>query len=301
MKDIIFQISQTTGVDSIVLVKSVISFIIVVTILIIKKLTNNLIEKNISDVKALYFWRNSVNYTLYILGIFLVGALWIERFQTIGTFLGLVSAGIFIALKDPLLNLVAWLFIIIRKPYEVGDRIQIGTHVGDVLDINVFQTTLNEVGAWVDADQSTGRLVMIPNGQVFTVSQINYTKGFHYIWHEIPVIITYESNWRKAKNILNEILENKTIKYVEPAEENLDEVSRKMLISYSKLTPIVYTSNKENGILLTMRFICDPKYRRSTHQEIWEEIYDKFLPDEEIHLAYITRRMIAPAPPAQNQ
>jgi hypothetical protein len=75
------------------------------------------------------------------------------------TFLGLVAAGIAVALKDPLTNLAGWLFILWRRPFTAGDRVQIGEHKGDVIDLRLFRFTLLEIGNWVHADQSTGRLL----------------------------------------------------------------------------------------------------------------------------------------------
>ena len=102
--------------------------------------------------------------------------------------------------------MVGWCFILIRQPFKVGDRIQIGKVAGDVIDIRFFNFQLNEIGNWVDADQSTGRIIHIPNGIVFTEPQANYTAGFQYIWNEIPVLVTFESDWKKAKQLLTDIV-----------------------------------------------------------------------------------------------
>ena len=77
------------------------------------------------------------------------------------------------------------------------------TTKGDVIDIRVFQFSILEVGNWVDADQSTGRIINIPNGKVFTETMVNYTTGFEYIWNEMPVLVTFESEWEKAKEAAN--------------------------------------------------------------------------------------------------
>ena len=74
------------------------------------------------------------------------------------TFLGLLSAGVAIALKDPLVNLAGWGFIVWRKPFGIGDRIQLGDSRGDVIDQRIFMFTLMEIGNWVDAERSTGRV-----------------------------------------------------------------------------------------------------------------------------------------------
>jgi len=201
-----------------------------------------------------------------------------------------MTAGIAIALKDPIVNMVAWLFILIRQPFKVGDRIQIGDQAGDVIDIRIFQFSLIEIGNWVDADQSTGRVIHIPNGIVFTTPQSNYTAGFVHIWHEIPLLITFESNWKKAKRILTDIVNKDAVQITESAERQIKAAAKKFLIYYSKLTPIVYTTIKDSGVLLTMRFLCDPIKRRSTEEIILEEVLEEFGKCKDIDFAYPTTR-----------
>ena len=106
-----------------------------------------------------------------------------------------------------------------RRPFALGDRIQIGKHSGDVIDIRFFQFTINEIGNWVDADQSTGRIIHIPNGKVFTEAQANFTQGFSHIWNEIGVLVTFESDWEKAKNILEKIVEKHAASLTKAAEQ----------------------------------------------------------------------------------
>ncbi|MFZ0483677.1 MAG: mechanosensitive ion channel domain-containing protein [Desulfobacterales bacterium] len=98
-----------------------------------------------------------------------------------------------------------WFFIMSRKPFKVGDRIEIDQITGDVIDIRIFQFSVVEVGNWIDADQSTGRIVQVPNSKVLREALANYQIGFEYIWHEIPVLITFESDWKKAKGLLQKI------------------------------------------------------------------------------------------------
>lgn len=79
-----------------------------------------------------------------------------------------------------LVSSVLWLFILWRRPFELGDRIQIGEDAGDVIDSRIFQFTILEIGNWVAADQSTGRLIHIPNQSVFTTPLAN-----HALWERI--------------------------------------------------------------------------------------------------------------------
>jgi small-conductance mechanosensitive channel len=220
----------------------------------------------------------------------MVVSIWAGAIRSFGTFLGLVSAGLAIALKDLVVNLAGWVFILWRRPFQLGDRIQIGDHMGDVIDVRIFQFTLMEIGNWVDADQSTGRIIHVPNGKVLSDVLANYTRGFQYVWNEIPVIVTFESDWRKAKTALTEIADRHAMHLTEAAERQVRESSRRFMIFYSKLTPIVYTRVVDIGVELTLRYLCDPRESRGTSQAIWEDVLDSFAAYDDVDFAYPTQR-----------
>jgi small-conductance mechanosensitive channel len=267
-----------------------ISIVTIFIVLVLRRLILRFVFQRFEDVRIRYRWRKSSAYIAFLFTILILGWVWFEGFQSIATYLGLLSAGVAIALKDLLVNLAGWIFIIWRRPFEVGDRIQIGNQAGDVIDIRIFQFTLMEIGNWVDADQSTGRVIHIPNGKVFTEPQANYHKGFQYIWNEVPVLVTFESNWKKAKEILHRIGLEHAEHLSTSAEQRIKEASRKFMIFYSKLTPIVYTTVKDCGVLLTIRYICEPRRRRDSQQAIWENILNEFARCEDIDFAYPTQR-----------
>ena len=266
------------------------TLIAVVGLWLLRRVWLALLYRRLRDPWRRYRWRKTTTYVTVGLGALLVGRLWVEGFGALATFLGLVSAGLVIALRDVVANLAGWGHLLWRRPFEVGDRIQIGAHAGDVIDIGVFQFTLNEIGVWVQADQSTGRLVHIPNGRVLTEPIANYYQGFPYLWHEIPVLVSFESNWRKAKDILNRIAVKHAEHMTPEAERHLLEASRKYLIAYTKLTPIVYTKVVEDGVRLTIRYLVEPRRRRGTEQAIWEDVLDEFSRAPDLDFAYITRR-----------
>jgi len=247
--------------------------------------------RRVQDTRNLYQWGKTINYVVVLLSFLVIGRIWFQGFQTVSTFLGLLSAGLAIALQDPIVNLAGWLFIIWRRPFVVGDRIQIGEHRGDVIDIRIFQFSLIEIGNWVDADQSTGRVIHVPNGKVFRESLASYSGGFQYIWNELPVLVTFESNWKAAKQILGEIAERHALHLSQAAQENIRQAARKFMIFYTTLTPTVYTSVADSGVLLTMRYLCEPRRRRGTAQAIWEDVLDRFGEHDDIDFAYPTKRL----------
>jgi small-conductance mechanosensitive channel len=225
--------------------------------------------------------------------ILVVGRIWFVGFESLTTYFGLLSAGLAIAMQTPLVNLAGWGFILWRRPFNVGDRVEIAGTRGDVIDQRLFMFSLMEVGNWVNADQSTGRVIHVPNGKIFTEALANYSQGFHHIWHEVPVLITFESDWRKAKRILEEIAGHHGARLSAGAEKKVREAAKKFMIFYSTLTPAVYTTVKDCGVLLTVRSLCDPRQRRNTEQAIWEDILDAFAKESDIDFAYPTQRFYA--------
>ena len=269
-----------------------VTLLIILILLFSRKIALRIAFKKIKDVRIQYQWRKISTYITFPLGIVLIGRVWFEAFQSLATFLGLIAAGLAIALRDPVVNLAGWIYIIWQRPFEAGDRIQIGDQSGDIIDIRIFHFTLMEIGNWVNADQSTGRVIHIPNGKVFTEMLGNYSKGFQYIWNEIPVLITFESNWKKAKDKLLKIAYKDSENLTKSAERRIKKAAKRFLLFYSVLTPTVYTSVKDSGVLLTIRYLCEPRKRRITEHEMWEDILKEFAKCDDIDFAYLTTRVI---------
>ncbi len=270
--------------------KILITIGILIILYAVKSLILFIVRRKTDDLKSHHQLRRMARYIFVFISAILTLKVWVSGQESFSTFLGLLSAGIAIAMHDSVANLVGWFFIIWRKPFTVGERIEIDGRKGDVIDIRLFQFSMIEIGNWVDAQQSTGRILHIPNSKVLRDPLANYEAGFKFIWHEIPVLITFESDWKKAKGILEEIINNKNFNESDFAKKQIRQSSKKYFIFYSKLTPIVYTTVKDSGIMLTIRYISKVRQIRSAEQTIWEEILDRFGDEHDIDLAYPTTR-----------
>jgi small-conductance mechanosensitive channel len=277
--------------NSPILLKGIKSVIIIFIFWILTKILHKIIKNSSMENASKFRWKKIVTYSSVLITFFLVGRIWYEGVQALATFFGLFSAGLAIALKELIANIAGWLFILFRKPFIVTDRIQIGDFAGDVIDQDIFQFTILEIRNWVDADQTTGRIIHIPNGKIFTQNLVNYTQGFNYIWNEIGVLITFESNWKKAKTILNKIVNNFPDKISKQIQNQIKKASEKFLLNNIDLSPQVYTDVKDSGVLLTVRYLCEPNKRRKTAQDIWEAILTEFAKADDIDLAYPTYRV----------
>lgn len=281
-------IEQWLGISEANQLRLLYSFIIVTIIWLIRKFIQRFIQKSNEPLLRKYRLNKITTYLSYLLVLLILTRIWISESGSFATYFGILSAGIAIALKDPIVNIAGWFYITFLRPIDVGQRIEINGAKGDVIHVGFFNFTVNEIGNWVESDQSTGRIIQVPNGTIFTHKQAIYTKGFEYIWNEIPVLITFESDWKKCKKLLTNIVNECCEKTTTEAQKKLKEATKDYVIYYSKLTPIVYTDVKDSGVLLTIRYLCSPYNRRGSQQEIWEKILDLFEANTDLELAYPT-------------
>lgn len=282
--------SQTSGLSE----NLIQSLIIIAGLWTARYLFLRIVFRQVTTPAAHYAYRRYSTQVLFVIGLFLVGRVWIEGFQSLATFLGLLSVGLALALRDLLNNLAGWVFLMIRKPFTLGDRIEVMGVKGDVIDKRMFSFTIVEVGNRVRAEQSTGRVIHIPNGKIFTEDLANYTSGFDFIWDEISVPLTFESSHEKARELLLDIVNKHARDLVPEAERQLRDASEYMMLKYSILTPTVYTSVNENGVLLSARFLTHVRKSRGLEQSIWLDVLREFRKHDDIHFAYGTLRIYGP-------
>jgi small-conductance mechanosensitive channel len=264
---------------------------VIVLLILLRWVVLTVVKRRIDDPSIWYRTRKLLSYSITLVGLVVLASIWLEA-SGIATYIGFLTAGLAIALSDVLKNWAGWLYIVTRRPFRVGDRVEIQDKRGDVVDIRAFRFSLLEVaGERVAAEQSTGRLLHVPNGLVFTEALANYTEGFSFIWYEIPVLITFESNWEEAQRIVQRVVEDLSPSKAEMrATQQLRATADEYRISYTHLTPTVYLTVKDSGVLLTGRLLVDARRTRAVDQDAWKEILRAFAARPDIDLAYPTVR-----------
>ena len=227
-----------------------------------------------------------------------IALLWAHTLKQKGTFLGLLGAGLAIALKEPLLSIAGRLAIFTGHMYTAGDRIELQKMAGDVIDIGFFYTRLLEIGSWISADQYSGRILLVPNSMIFGTPILNYTQHLSRIWDEVVLPITYDSNMESAIRVLTDIGNEYTREFLKDAEHDLEQMRRQFLVPQLELRPMVYVKVTSNWLELTMRYVVDPKKRRSASSFIYTEVFKRIWKAEDIHIASETMDLTVHRPKA---
>ncbi|NEU57431.1 mechanosensitive ion channel family protein [Halorussus sp. MSC15.2] len=190
--------------------------------------------------------------------------------------LGVVGFAVTFALQQPLFSLIGWFYIVVKRPYHVGDRVAIEGSKGDVVDVDFFVTTLWEInGELVSSHQPSGRTITLPNSVVLSSHVYNYSwEEFPYVWNELGVQVAYETDLaftkavmeREAEALLGEEMRSRIRRY----RERLDETPVELEVRDG---PTVNVRQEESWVDLRLRYLVHPK--RGT--QVRNELYDRIL------------------------
>lgn len=255
------------------------------------RLSRRLVGEQIEEVNRRHTLRKWLTYAYAILLSLFGLALFADSLAGFGTVIGLILAGVAVALQDVLKSIVGWLYISSRSPVQVGSRVEVAGVTGDIIDIGVLKTTLLEVGNLVFGRQSTGRLVTIPNFQMLNAHVYISAAENPFVWQEVKLTITYESNWQRAEAIMKEIGDELHAEIAPELEAGFYRLERRYAFKYGTLTPIVYLTLGDSGVEMTLRFLVHVRRRRGSVDRVSRRILAGFSDDPDVELAYPTYRV----------
>ena len=267
-----------TTIPANILYSIILSIIAYLFIKIIKKITSFICLHFEKNSKKRYLHNQKYNIVLDIILILSWYVIWSQYLDKLITIISFVSAALTLALREVVFNFFSGIYIKIKKPFSIEDRIEIDGTIGDVVNINSLSFEVLEINDKENGEQSTGRIITFPNSYAFTKPIKNYVKEFKYIWDELNIKITLDSDVKKAKNILYKIINNNEIVKSIPKkmENQINTISLDYRIYFNKLKPIIYTSIVEDHIELTIRFLIHPKKIRLVENDIWLKILEYY-------------------------
>ena len=253
-----------------------------------------ILKKRIENVSVRYKAQKGVEVIGYILiALLILMAFTVENVKDYTIIIGLFTAGITFTLQELILSIAGSFYIFFVRVYKPGDRIEINGIKGDVIDIDSIYTTLMEIGEWVSSDNYSGRIVKISNAFVFKGPIKNYSMDFPFVWDELNILITYESDVALAKKIVMEKATEFLSEYTEKSLAKWAEMVEHYYIENAKLAPTLAISPTDNWIAINLRYITDYKLRRITKHELFEQIVLALIAtDGKVNLASTTLQLL---------
>jgi len=231
--------------------------------------------RHIQDAEARSRIRKLISFIGYIIGILFVVTTLSDQLGNLTVALGVAGAGIAFALQEVIASFAGWVAITLGNFYQVGDRVQLGGIIGDVIDISVVRTTLMECGGWVKSDLYNGRIVRVANSFVFKEPVYNYTRDFPFLWDEITLPVKYGSDLTLARNLLQRVAIEITRDDVPLARETWKRAVEKYVIDEERVEPQITMLANDNWVEFTLRYVVDYKRRRITKDLLFEKIMEQ--------------------------
>jgi small-conductance mechanosensitive channel len=270
---------------SIRLFSTVIAFLIVFTI---RHFIENWMTKRHLSKKAQFSFRRVANLAYIITISTALLSIWIQDVGILFVSTGLIGAGIAVAMQDVFKNIAGGLLVLVNRTYKIGDRIEVEGKYGDVLDIGLFNTTLLEIQEWIDGDQATGRLTIIPNAFLLSKQINNYNKEYMFIWDEISIPITYDSDWKEAYQKIGTIVQEKTKEISEKANKALMTLGERYYLTKRYAHSAIYITPTDNWITFNIRYTAEVHNRRTINSELSQSILEEIQRSNNIHIASTT-------------
>ncbi|MGI5818583.1 MAG: mechanosensitive ion channel family protein [Armatimonadota bacterium] len=265
--------------------------IIVVVILI--RIAHHSINRYIQDPDMRYRARKSASTAGWLLLFMYVVLLFSDALGQVAVVLGVASAGIAFALQEVIVSLAGWIAITFGHFFNVGDRVQLGGTVGDVIDVGMLRTTLMESGEWVAGDTYTGRIVLVANSFVFKQAVYNYSMDFPFLWDELNVPVRYGSDHQFVDEILLGVAEEVTGEYTRYAEKHWQKMIGRYRIDPASVEPAVLLAPTDNWVQYTLRYVVDYKHRRVTRDRLFRKILQRIeRSDGRVQLASATHEIV---------
>ncbi|WP_421716656.1 mechanosensitive ion channel family protein [Arcobacter arenosus] len=270
--------------------------LIIVILFFVAFLIKLALKKYFSQNENYYMTNKIINFTVVFFVLIVLLFSYIDNVSYIVTILGFASAGIAIALKDWFMSIFGWLVIVTSGSISVGDRIKVTRDgqqvVGDVLDISLFKMTIREDITYTSyrVNRRTGRIFFIPNNYIFSEMIANYThSGLRTVWDGIDIAITFDSNHKKAQNIVKNILKHYSKGYTDITRKQLSKMRSKYQLRATGVEPRVYTFAEPYGIVISGWYLTNSYSALVLRSTMSPEIIEAFLKEDDITIAYPTQ------------
>jgi small-conductance mechanosensitive channel len=230
------------------------------------------LPRRFGQADARYKVRKFVVFSGYLTILLFLAILFEDRLGRLSVTLGVVGAGVAVALQDVVASIAGAFSIGFSKLYAVGDRVQIGDTRGDVIDIGLLRTTLMETGSWVSKDLYNGRIVRMPNNIVMKVPIFNYSQGFPFVWDEIKVLFTTATDCQLAREMLLRAAREAVGEYLIEAETSWKVMSEYYRGASPPLEPTVALVVNAGALEFSVSYVVHYTKRTAMQDQLFTKI-----------------------------
>ena len=269
----------------------VVSAVLVVVSVVVAWAAGMIASARIQDPTTSYYVRKVIRYVVVFVVLVALGVVWRAFAGRAGVVLGFTAAGVAFAIQEVNGALAGWVNIVSGRIFRIGDRIEMGGVLGDVIDVSPLRSKVMEIGggdrsaSWVQGRQLTGRIVSISNKTTFTQPVFNFSASFDFVWDEFTLPISYDEDWERAAVLMQQEADRSAA--TGGAADAVDRMKRRYPVPAAELTPRVYATPTDDYVQLTARFVLPVRTARPVKDTLARRTLH-LLAAEGIHVASTT-------------
>ena len=277
-----FRVFDLLGMYRFLLQRLAMAGILVSVVFIITKSIERVVTKKSQTKKLSYNIIRLIRFLSVFIAAVIIVTFLFAKWYTAAVSLGLFSLVLGFALQTPISSIIGWFYIIIRTPYRIGDRIQVGDFTGDVVEIGYLDTTLWEFhGDYLSNDVPSGRLIRFPNTLVLQSEVYNYSwRKFPFIWNEIPFHIAYESDLDYVETTMKRVAEKELGDDMAETIEQFKQLVKQTPVDELEIKEypfVVFRTNANTWIEVSVTYLVSPKSASAVRSRLIKSIVSELL------------------------
>ena len=242
------------------------------------------------DRRQLATLRSVVGVALQLVAVVVILLMLVGIPGQIGAMLGLVGAGLTVALKDFIVAFVGWFVLMGRNGMRLGDWVEINGVSGEVVELNMFHTVLLETGNWTDAGHPTGRRVTFTNSFAISGHYFNFSTSGQWLWDELSVMVPYDRDPHAVADAIQKEVSAATAKDAAEAEQEWRRASRGQRGIGFNAQPGIAVRPAAGGVEIAVRYVTRASERLALRARLYQSAVEL--------LAVPAARAAPAAPPA---
>jgi small-conductance mechanosensitive channel len=192
----------------------------------------------------------------------------------ISTIIGLITAGLTVALKDFIIAFLGWFVLMGRNGIRVGDWVEINGISGEVVEIGLLRTVLLETGNWADSGHPTGRRVTFVNSFAIERHYFNFSTAGQWLWDTLEIMIPAGKDPHPIIEEIKKMVTESTAESVRLAEQEWQRVTHKYGVQTFSATPSIDVRPTGAGVIVNVRYITRAQERYEVRSKLYESVVE---------------------------
>jgi small-conductance mechanosensitive channel len=227
-----------------------------------------------TDRHRLHQLRVIARITLQVAAVLLILLILFGPPTQLSTIIGLVTAGLTVAMKDFIVAFFGWFTLMGKNGISVGDWVEIEGVSGEVVEIGLLKTVLLELGNWTETGHPTGRRVAFSNSFAMERHYFNFSTSDQWLWDELQITLPPAADPYQTVERIREIVERETQADAAGAAKDWQRVTQQYGSREFSAGPAVSLRPGASGLDVVVRYITRAPQRNVVKSKLFQAVVD---------------------------